>query len=64
MKIPGLEKALYGLTKEEALREGKCIRCKHPVISGLNVYSPAGAAEYKVSGLCEDCFDAITGENL
>ena len=58
MELPGLTKALYGMTRLEAIRAGVCIDCK----KDAQWYSPAGKAEYFISGLCEPCFDKITGE--
>ena len=58
MELPGLTKALYGMTTAEALQAGACIRCKKKA----TWYSPAGRAEYSISGLCEPCFDKITEE--
>ena len=58
MELPGLDEALYGITKAEAVRAGVCIDCKKPA----NWYSPEGKAEYFISGLCEPCFDKITEE--
>jgi hypothetical protein len=58
MELPGLTKALYGMTKEEAWQAGICIDCK----KHATWYSPAGRAEYSISGLCEPCFDKITEE--
>ena len=57
MELPGLAKALYGMTRLEAIRAGVCIDCK----KYAQWYSPAGKAEYFISGLCEPCFDKITG---
>jgi hypothetical protein len=57
MELPGLAKALYGMTKETAVYLGICIDCKKEA----TWYSPAGKAEYFISGLCEPCFDKITG---
>jgi hypothetical protein len=57
MEIPGLDKELYGMTKLEAIRAGVCIDCK----KDATWYSPAGKKEYFISGLCESCFDKITG---
>jgi len=57
MELPGLAKALYGMTRAEAITEGICIDCKKTA----TWYSPAGAKEYRISGLCEPCFDKITG---
>jgi len=59
MEIPGLTKALYGMTRAEAVQVGICINCKKKA----TWYSPAGAKEYNISGLCEPCFDNITGED-
>jgi hypothetical protein len=60
MELPGLNKELYGLTKTEAMQAGICINCKKKA----TWYSPAGKAEYNISGLCEPCFDDITGESI
>ena len=60
MELPGLAKELYGMTKQEAIRAGVCIDCK----KNAKWYSPAGKQEYFISGLCEYCFDKITGEPM
>ena len=55
-----MAKELYGQTKAEAVAEGQiCIDCKEPALA--NCYSDAGREEYRISGLCEKCFDRITG---
>ena len=54
-----LAKELYGETAKEAQEFGLCIQCKQDALS--NCYSEAGKREYKISGLCEKCFDKITG---
>ena len=38
-------------------KEGCCINCSLP--GEANCYSAAGKAEFKISGLCEHCFDDI-----
>lgn len=53
-----LAKDLYGMTKSEAHTQGICIQCKQPP----RFYSAAGEGEYKISGLCEYCFDEICKE--
>jgi hypothetical protein len=58
MELPGLAKALYGITKAEAWDKQMCISCKQRA----TWYSPAGEKEYTISGLCEPCFDKITEE--
>ena len=52
-----LSQDLYSITKAEAHRTGICIQCKEPAF--LKCYSEAGKREYKISGLCEQCFDKI-----
>jgi len=53
-----LAKELYGETTEEAHKVGLCIQCKQLALP--NCYSEAGKREYRISGLCEKCFDEIT----
>lgn len=38
-----------------------CLVCKQR-FSDLNVYSEAGLAEIRISGICETCFDELTLE--
>lgn len=40
---------------------GNCRSCKEP-FSDKNVHSAAGWAETRISGMCEDCFDAAFAE--
>lgn len=49
----------YGITVSEALAEGICIQCREPALP--KCYSDAGRAEHQISGLCESCFDEISG---
>jgi hypothetical protein len=56
MEIPELTKALYGMTTAEAITAEVCVSCK----KHSTWYSPAGKAEYFITGLCEPCFDKIT----
>lgn len=53
-----LAKELYGQTAKDAQKTGLCINCKQPALP--NCYSEAGRKEYRISGLCEKCFDKIT----
>ena len=52
----GLASSCFGMTVAEAHEQGICIDCKKPP----TFYSDAGRAEYKITGLCEPCFDGIT----
>ena len=54
-----MAKELYGTTVEENQKSGLCIQCKKPALE--QCYSEAGRREYKISGLCEKCFDEICG---
>ena len=56
--VKRLSKEIYGLSIDEAHRQGVCIQCKEKAIP--KCYSNAGYREYKISGLCEKCFDEIT----
>ena len=48
-----LGKMLYGMTPSEAHRQGLCIRCKKPP----QFKTDDGREEYRLSALCEECFD-------
>ena len=52
----------YGKTTKEATAAGICISCGKPAME--NCYSEAGRREYLISGLCEKCFDEITGQEV
>ncbi len=52
-----LAKELFGETKSDAAEFGTCISCKQLALP--NCYSDAGRKEYKISGLCEKCFDKM-----
>jgi hypothetical protein len=47
----------YGMTAEEAWSKNICIKCKEPALP--KCLSEAGRDEYRISALCEECFDAI-----
>jgi len=55
-----LSKELYGVTVTEAHEKGVCLQCNLPALP--RCYSAAGRKEYRIPGLCEYCFDALTGE--
>lgn len=43
--------------------DGKtCICCRQPPVQGINMETPAGWAEFPISGLCESCFNSVTEE--
>lgn len=54
-----LAKDTFGMTKADAVAKDICIDCKEPALP--KCYSDAGKREYKISGLCEECFDKICG---
>jgi len=58
--VDNLSNNLYGQTIGEANKTGLCISCKKPAMQ--RCYSSAGRKEYRISGLCEMCFDEICGE--
>ena len=51
-------KAGFGMTREEAWEKGVCVECKKPP----TFYSEAGRNEYRLSGMCEPCFDDMFKE--
>lgn len=53
-----LSKEATGMTRDEAFAKGLCIVCKKPP----RWYSDAGRKEYRISGTCEYCFDAMFEE--
>ena len=53
-----LSMQLFGITAQEAKDKGICVSCREPAYP--KCYSEAGRREYLISGLCEECFDAIT----
>jgi len=55
-------KSTFGMTIKEAHEKGVCIDCKKPAL--VRCYSKAGANEYKISGMCEMCFDELTKEAM
>ncbi len=48
----------FGMTKDEALAKGICICCKQPPALNTSI----AKREYRMSGLCERCFDEIVGK--
>jgi len=53
-----MAREFFGMTTKEAKESGHCIKCRQLALP--NCYSEAGRKEYKISGLCEKCFDEIT----
>jgi hypothetical protein len=52
-----MAKELYGMTVEETIKKGICIQCGAEALP--KCYSEAGRKEYRISGLCEECFDSL-----
>ena len=52
-----LSEQIYGMKRSTGIEKGLCIHCKEPALP--KCYSEAGRKEYKISGLCEKCFDSI-----
>lgn len=53
-----LSKSAFGITKQQAIRQGICISCrrKDPL---SHCKTDAGQKEYYISGMCEECFDSM-----
>ena len=63
---------LYGMTIANARQRNICIDCKSPIRDERGedetgepgqIYSDAGWKEYRISGLCETCYDNMMGGN-
>ena len=63
-----LAEAAFGQTSTNVQNIGCCIYCKHKIFQGEKgdgpgtVYSQEGIREYKISGICEHCFDKMFEE--
>lgn len=44
-----------------AQARGLCVNCGEPALP--KCYSDAGRREYRISGMCEPCFDKLTQED-
>ena len=60
VSIDKMGQELFGLSRTDAHNDGVCIKCGQPALA--NCYSEAGRREYKLSGLCELCFDKMSQE--
>ena len=47
----------WGTNKERCQKLFMCVECQKPVEK--HIHTEAGWREYKISGLCEDCFYEI-----
>lgn len=50
---------LYGMTREEGIKQGICIDCREEALP--KCCSEAGRREFTISGLCEICWDRTIG---
>jgi hypothetical protein len=61
MNLNDLKKSLAGLLpREEAWKTGVCVQCRQPALP--KCYPEAGRREYRISGMCEECFDELFKE--
>lgn len=62
--LESLAVAAFGLTREDALDDGICIRCKHDITGDAQEghWSFEDTREYFRSALCPSCFNAICDE--
>jgi len=72
--LDGLRQASGMMPKDEALETWVCANCKERIRTTATIwralgqpgekgaiYSEAGAREYRISAVCETCFDAMFG---
>ena len=55
-----LSEQAFGMSLEDSKALNVCVSCKQPPQE--KIYTVAGWKEYHISGLCEECFDAIFNE--
>lgn len=48
----------FSMTREQAWEQGICVSCKEEP----TFYSEAGKKEYRLSAMCEPCFDGMFAE--
>jgi hypothetical protein len=54
-----LAKSLFGISRSDAIKQGICVSCKEkPVFADKTEVD-----EYKISALCDKCFNRITDES-
>ena len=56
--LESFSRCAYGTSREECMRNRKCIKCKNDAIQFRDVKS---AKEYHLSGWCQNCQDAFFG---
>lgn len=54
-----LAREAHGMTTAEAHAKGICIECKQPP----RFKTADGAGEYRISGMCEYCFDELFADS-
>jgi hypothetical protein len=57
-----LSRMAHGITKGEAEQAGVCVSCREPALPKCK--TDAGRREYRISGLCEVCWDNLFNEEL
>jgi hypothetical protein len=64
MSEPLLERlstAAFGVPASESRAAGVCVRCQK--VPDLATFSPAGVAEWGITGMCEPCFDFLFADD-
>lgn len=56
-----MSKSVFGTSLSDAWSKGICVNCREQALP--KCYSDAGRAEYRISGLCEKCFDSICADD-
>lgn len=56
-----LAREACGITAAEAWAKGICIDCKQP--AAPKCHTDAGRGEYRISAMCEECFDKMFEED-
>lgn len=53
-----MAKNVFGITKTDAIEKNICVNCKQDWEP--KTHTELGRREYRISGLCEECWDSIT----
>jgi hypothetical protein len=59
--LTGLERRLFGWTRESAHAAGLCIRCSKPV--DIHALSDLDHIEYGISAFCPACYEEVMPED-
>lgn len=57
-----MQRAMFGRSTRDAIKEGKCVTCGGPV-SGTSFKDTKSRKEFEISGMCQKCQDEVFGKS-